>query len=40
MIDSGQIDYAVIVDGEDADEIQVNTIERLGRDGHRRARTS
>ncbi|MCR2812928.1 3-oxoacyl-ACP synthase III [Microbacterium sp. zg.Y1090] len=38
MIDSGQIRYAVVVAGEDADEIQVNTIERLlqtesGRDG-------
>ncbi|MET0975137.1 MAG: 3-oxoacyl-ACP synthase III [Leifsonia sp.] len=33
LIDSGQIDYAIIVDGEDADQIQVNTIERLGRDG-------
>ena len=29
LIDSGQIDYAVVIDGEDADEIQVNTIERL-----------
>lgn len=33
LIDSGQIDYAIIVDGEDADQIQVNTIERLGREG-------
>ena len=31
LIDSGQIKYAVIIDGEDADEIQTNTIERLGR---------
>jgi acyl-CoA:acyl-CoA alkyltransferase len=31
MIDSGQIRYAVIVNGEDADEIQVNTIDRLPR---------
>lgn len=29
MIESGQIRYAVVVAGEDADEIQVNTIERL-----------
>lgn len=29
MIDSGQIRYAVVVAGEDADDIQVNTIERL-----------
>ncbi len=38
MIESGQIRYAVVVNGEDADEIQVNTIRRLlrsdvGRDG-------
>ncbi|MFD1713354.1 3-oxoacyl-ACP synthase III [Amnibacterium flavum] len=33
MIDSGQIKYAIVIDGEDADEIQVNTIERLGREG-------
>ncbi|MDJ0348811.1 3-oxoacyl-ACP synthase III [Cryobacterium sp. PH29-G1] len=31
LIDSGQIKYAVIIDGEDADEIQTNTIDRLGR---------
>ncbi len=31
LIDAGQIEYAVIIDGEDADEIQDNTIERLGR---------
>ncbi|SMQ59008.1 3-oxoacyl-ACP synthase III [Agreia sp. VKM Ac-1783] len=36
LIDAGQIDYAVIIDGEDADEIQVNTIERLGREGIKR----
>lgn len=29
LIDSGQIKYAVVIDGEDADEIQANTIERL-----------
>lgn len=29
MIDAGQIDYAIIVNGEDADAIQANTIERL-----------
>ncbi len=29
MIDSGQIRYAIVVNGEDADEVQVNTIERL-----------
>jgi len=29
MIESGQIRYAVIVNGEDADEIQDNTVERL-----------
>ncbi|WP_285115426.1 3-oxoacyl-ACP synthase III [Leifsonia sp. fls2-241-R2A-40a] len=37
MIDSGQIDYAVVVDGEDADQVQVNTIERLQRAGIGRA---
>jgi 3-oxoacyl-[acyl-carrier-protein] synthase III len=37
MIDSGQIRYAVVIDGEDADEIQVNTIERLTRPGIKRA---
>ncbi|PWC04577.1 3-oxoacyl-ACP synthase III [Mycetocola zhujimingii] len=31
LIDAGQIEYAVIIDGEDADEIQHNTIERLHR---------
>lgn len=29
MIQSGQIQHAIVVAGEDADEIQVNTIERL-----------
>lgn len=29
LIDAGQIEYAVIIDGEDADEIQENTIRRL-----------
>lgn len=29
LIDSGQVKYAVIIDGEDADEVQVNTIDRL-----------
>jgi len=29
LIDSGSIDYAIIVDGEDADVIQQNTIDRL-----------
>lgn len=33
MIQSGQIDYAIIVNGEDADEIQVNTVDRLTRGG-------
>jgi 3-oxoacyl-[acyl-carrier-protein] synthase III len=32
MIDSGQIDYAIVVNGEDADDIQTNTIDRLRRD--------
>ncbi|MGO2110903.1 MAG: 3-oxoacyl-ACP synthase III [Pseudoclavibacter sp.] len=32
MIDSGQIRYAMIVNGEDADDIQVNTVNRLLRD--------
>ena len=32
MIDSGQIKYALLVNGEDADGIQTNTIERLSRD--------
>lgn len=29
LIDAGQIDYAVVIDGEDADDIQTNTIDRL-----------
>ncbi|WOF22614.1 3-oxoacyl-ACP synthase III [Microbacterium betulae] len=29
MIESGQIRYAVVVNGEDADDIQVNTVNRL-----------
>ncbi|WP_309615935.1 3-oxoacyl-ACP synthase III [Salinibacterium sp.] len=29
LIESGQIEYAMVVNGEDADEIQVNTITRL-----------
>ncbi len=33
MIDSGAIRYAVVINGEDADEIQVNTIDRLTSDG-------
>ncbi|KAA9085372.1 3-oxoacyl-ACP synthase III [Microbacterium radiodurans] len=33
MIQSGQIEYAIVVNGEDADEIQVNTVERLTRGG-------
>jgi acyl-CoA:acyl-CoA alkyltransferase len=38
MIQSGQIDYAIVVNGEDADDIQVNTIERLlGEDMDREA---
>ncbi|GAA4057439.1 3-oxoacyl-ACP synthase III [Agromyces indicus] len=37
MIDSGQVDYAVVVDGEDADQVQRNTIERLQREGIGRA---
>lgn len=32
MIEAGQIDYAIVVNGEDADDIQVNTIDRLLRD--------
>ncbi|MEV8268415.1 3-oxoacyl-ACP synthase III [Microbacterium sp. NPDC076911] len=33
MIESGQIRYAIVVNGEDADEIQVNTIDRLSVEG-------
>ncbi|PJI93303.1 3-oxoacyl-ACP synthase III [Luteimicrobium subarcticum] len=36
LIDSGQIRYALIIDGEDADEVQRNTITRLLRDGIKR----
>jgi 3-oxoacyl-[acyl-carrier-protein] synthase III len=32
MIESGQIRYAIIVNGEDADDIQTNTIDRLLRE--------
>ena len=37
MIESGQIGYAIVVNGEDADDIQVNTIDRLLRDDIDRA---
>ena len=33
LVDSGQVDYAVIVDGEDADEMQENTLRRLNGEG-------
>ena len=36
LIDAGQIDYAVIIDGEDADDVQVNTIDRLLTKGYER----
>jgi len=36
MIDSGQIQYAVIIDGEDADQVQLNTIQRLSEGGRNR----
>ncbi|KQO65336.1 3-oxoacyl-ACP synthase [Curtobacterium sp. Leaf261] len=36
MIDSGQIKYAVIIDGEDADQVQLNTIDRLNQGGRNR----
>jgi len=36
LIDAGQIEYAVIIDGEDADDVQVNTIERLLTKGYGR----
>jgi 3-oxoacyl-[acyl-carrier-protein] synthase-3 len=32
MIESGQIRYAIVVNGEDADDIQTNTVDRLLRD--------
>ncbi len=31
LIDAGQVKYAIVIDGEDADEIQMKTIERLNR---------
>ncbi|WP_129337810.1 3-oxoacyl-ACP synthase III [Cellulomonas endophytica] len=38
MIDAGQVSHAVVLAGEDADEIQVNTVDRLLRgDGDREA---
>ncbi|ROS74399.1 3-oxoacyl-ACP synthase III [Cellulomonas sp. PhB143] len=37
MIDSGQVRYAVVIDGEDADELHERTIERLNRPGTVRA---
>jgi 3-oxoacyl-[acyl-carrier-protein] synthase-3 len=36
MIDSGQIRYALVVDGEDADQVQLNTIDRLNQGGRNR----
>ncbi|AJM78189.1 3-oxoacyl-ACP synthase III [Rathayibacter toxicus] len=36
LIDSGHIRYAMVIDGEDADDIQANTIDRLSRDGVKR----
>ncbi|PZE30178.1 3-oxoacyl-ACP synthase III [Curtobacterium sp. MCBD17_034] len=36
MIDSGQIQYAVVIDGEDADQVQLNTIARLSEGGRNR----
>ena len=37
LIDAGQIRYAMIINGEDSDEIQLNTIERLNRPDMTRA---
>ncbi|MBX9245804.1 3-oxoacyl-ACP synthase III [Actinotalea ferrariae] len=37
LIDAGQIEYALVVDGEDADEVQHATVERLCREGTTRA---
>ncbi|MCM0641259.1 3-oxoacyl-ACP synthase III [Cellulomonas wangsupingiae] len=37
LIDAGQIEYALVVDGEDADQVQHRTVERLSRDGTTRA---
>jgi len=36
MIDSGQIKYALIIDGEDADDVQVTTVNRLLGEGVKR----
>jgi 3-oxoacyl-[acyl-carrier-protein] synthase-3 len=36
LIDSGQVKYAIVINGEDADEVQTNTIERLQREGIKR----
>jgi 3-oxoacyl-[acyl-carrier-protein] synthase-3 len=36
LIDAGQIDYAMIIDGENMDEVHHNTINRLGREGLKR----
>lgn len=36
LIDSGQVRYALVIDGEDADEVQVRTIEHLLQDGVKR----
>lgn len=33
LIDAGQVDYAMVIDGEDVDPIHRSTIERLSRDG-------
>jgi len=37
LIDAGQVRYAIVIDGEDADEIQEHTIERLNREETGRA---
>ncbi|GIG38738.1 3-oxoacyl-ACP synthase III [Cellulomonas phragmiteti] len=37
LIDAGQIDYALVVNGEDADEVQHHTVARLSREGTTRA---
>lgn len=38
LVDSGQVRYAMVVNGEDADDIQTNTVERLlAADGDREA---
>jgi 3-oxoacyl-[acyl-carrier-protein] synthase III len=36
LIETGQIDYAMVIDGEDVGDIQVNTIKRLSQDGLQR----